>query len=173
MPRLTGPERRLCETLINELPQYRRRFRRPFNTELFDRRYLIAFGLVLAAILVTEWSLKSLGAASSTVALIAATALSLRIGGAGPGWFAVILGTFAVAWMLPPEHSLLIDAEYMPRFIGLCTGQLALMLARPGAFGERYASRAIRFIKLSIKAIVSSSLSLIGRPASARSPNTS
>jgi hypothetical protein len=164
---LTEKERRLCEVLTAELPRYR-----PPNPIKTTNWCAIATVLTVGAVLTLP---DQVDLGTSLFAFVVPLIIALRFGGVVAGWYTAGITVAAIAWCLPPRNGFYVASEFQPRFLGMVIGQILVVLSRPGSLGpiERYISRSMRRIRASIKAIASSSFSLIGWLSLPRSTSTS
>ena len=166
MRELTEKERRLCEVLTAELPRYR-----PPDPVKTMSWCAIATLLTVGAVLTLP---DQVDLGTSLIAFVVPLIIVLRFGGIVAGWYTAGITVAAIAWCLPPR-GFYVAPEFQPRFLGMVIGQILVVLSRPGSLGpiERYISRSMRRIRTSIKAIASSSFSLIGWLSLSRSTSTS
>ena len=170
--RLTPAQRRMCEVILREIPEYAK-IKEGAPLRLQGYAVTVLYGIV--AIMSTEIVAEISGSLVIFSGFFAVTALTLRRYGPGPAWLSIIIATLAVAYYLPgPGFG--VDNKMAPRFVGVFLGLCCIMLTRPGSFtppSPHQLSRSIRAIIETIKEYASLSSSLIGRPDLSASNKTS
>lgn len=98
-----------------------------------ENRLIVALGLPI--LLVTAGSILHLfmparpsGVEINLTPFIVAVALSGLISGRLGAWVATLASLLVVAWIVPPYHSLEIEAELIPWFAGVCISFAAISM---------------------------------------------
>lgn len=173
MKPLTDTERRMCEVILAEIPEYfdptwKRFIRKTYN-------HFNTAAIVITACLITHRIFGDLVQAPSLCMFPIAVVLSTCAFGIPCGWTSIVLSLGMIAYFFPPDGSFAIDREYLVRFVGMTMTLLAIMWMRPGAYDFVYyfISRNIRLIKDSINFTACSSSFDIGLPSTSRSTKVS
>ncbi len=167
---MTDAERRMCEVILAEVPDYLDPPTRLERLLLPARAYLCALFLVGVA-----WIMSDLLGGATLCSFFVAVGVTARCFGVGPGWASVILSLGALAYFLPPSNSFAIAPEYVPRFIGNVVAFATIMWMCPGSFSWIYYANSSKVprTRASISAAALVSSSEIGFPSFSPATSTS
>lgn len=162
----TPAENRLFSYLAEISPRYNKR---KTNSPAIIR-YGAAACIMAAAWAVSEFEIDILFGTPSFEALYFGMMLAARVLGKGPAWFCAVLSLLFICWVLPPDESLAVYRDQLPRAASNAAALCATLLMWPAAgFGDWF-YRVPALHRRAIASIVrqnSSSSSSIGRPRAA------